>query len=313
MAWDWVKKLLSGSESSFHFDFLKFNQTGDRQVTKQTDKKKTESSFNTDNSSESSAVNNYFGNVTINHVTLQLGPDGQLPPETIEALKPVVDKFNDKQLSFVTEQDKQLVRSVVSHEQSDPDTRGVLKFFNSRLNSRDYQLLRTGLYLKFLRDTGETIKVKDQWKQVTEGSSLRERRIIELASADYFSTFFRPLYKEFERADRNIAGKRFDKEFESILDDMNFAIFVHSGMSQTKIIEKVTKKAISNIKYGVRGDVIAVHATGATLVGRVRGAVKKLRQTFTSISIDTRPKDTDIIKAEIQYRQNSLPASSFDE
>jgi hypothetical protein len=301
---DWLATIFSGK--SLHISFLNklsYKRIGNSQknVTKSSIQKKINSVGQVNEAPTTTVINNG----PVYNINVQVESGGALSPEALESLQPLIQQFENKQVAFLTAESKQVVGDIKRHEEN-PDVRGLLKFFRHRLAPSDYQLMRRGLYLKYLREEGLLEKAKNYWTQCTAGQRPRERRIVELASADYFTTFFRPLFKQFTKANAITAQKRFDKEFEAILSDMRFAIFVHSGMSVEEIAAKVTNKAITNIKYGVRADVISLHATGASQVRRVKAAVSVLREIFPVMRVSTTPTGTEIIKVEIEYRKNSI-------
>ncbi|HEU4914310.1 MAG TPA: hypothetical protein VFT16_02790 [Candidatus Saccharimonadales bacterium] len=298
---DWLAAIFG--DKSIRLDFLKFRRgKTTNSKSKQTTKQR---AGNNNGQVNQGPVNQVINNGPVLNFNVYTNADGSLSPEAVEALKPLIDQFENKQVAFLAEDSQQLITDIKNHEQ-DPYLRGLLKFFKHRLTPADYQLMRTGLYLKFLRENRKTEEAKKLWAQTTAGQRLRERRVIELASADYFGTFFRPLFKQLMKADALVAQKRFDKEYEAILSDMRFAIFVHGGMKEDEIVDKVVKKAISNIRYGVKAEVISLHATGTTQVQRVKSAIKKLRNTFPAMTVSTKPSGTEIIRVDIEYRKNDI-------
>ena len=316
MVWDWLASLLSSAGISLTFDNGKraghdLNSTVTR--TKETDKSK-RSTTNKIKSKDTyhAPVVHAEGPVTIVQgdvnldIRVQVGTDGKITPEGLAALAPFNHLFEQKQIAFVAEQEKKTISDIKAFE-DDPDVRGLLKFFRHRLKPNDFLRLRTGLYLKYLGEAGRTEEVKTYWRQVTVGQRQRDRRIIELASAGYFTTFFRPLYKLLMKANAQTAEKRFSEEFEAILEDMRFAIFISSNKSIDDIYDIVIKKAIRNIKYGSTTEIISLHAAGARQVSRVMKAVDKLREIFPVVDTPTtEPRNTAIIRIDIAYRKNNL-------
>lgn len=238
-------------------------------------------------------------------VHVELDKDGKIPIGGLPVLAPLIEQFEQKQIAFLATEQKEVVADIHSFEDSS-EIRGLLKFFRHRLKPNDLLRMRTGLYIKHLNDTGNFKQANAYWRQVTVGMRQRDRRIIELASTDYFKTFFRPLFKQFMKANAETAQKRFTKEFEAILEDMRFAIFISSSLSVEEIVATVTKKAIKNIKYGSKTEVISLHAAGLQQVERVRQAATLLRGSFPIMQISPVPKNVAIIRVNIEYRKNNL-------
>lgn len=283
---EWLVALLSG-EKSLHLKFLNFRNKNTK----------------TSSTTQTQITNNFNGPVNI--ITV----NGRIDASTKSQLQPLLDTFDDKQVLFLADEPKRILSDIMAHEQSD-EVRGLLKFFKSKLNTRDYQLMRTGLYIKFLRESDRQNESTKVWKQFSLNSTAREKRIVNLASAGYYHTFFRPLYKQLNRGQNGEA--RFKKEYESILDDLTFAIFVHTNMSTEQIVQRVIDRAIKNIKYGVKTDTISVHATGPQLVARVKSAVQLLKTIFPTIKMVSTPRGTEIIKVLIEYRNHNLPEEEFN-
>lgn len=315
MAWEWLSAIFGDKPIKLSFDNskragrdLQTSVTRHKRVDKSDQstktKRKSKDTYNGDVVHTDGPVTIYNGDVNFNiHVTL--GKDSKIPGEALPILAPLTEHFEQKQVAFVAEDQKKTVNDIRSFEDT-PEVRGLLKFFKHRLQPADLTRMRTGLYLKHLTETDRFGQANTYWRQVTVGMRQRDRRIIELASAGYFWSFFRPLYKQLMKANSETAQKRFTKEFEAILEDMRFAIFISSGMTVEDIIDTVVKKAVKNIKYGSTTEVVSLHAAGVQQVSRVRQAVVTLRGLFPVTNVLSTPKTAAIIRVDIQYRKNNL-------
>lgn len=315
VTWNWLTTLFGGKGVKLTFDNSK-HADGDISSTTSRNKQLDKSDHSAKSKSKSKdtyngpvihtqgPVNVVNGDVNIE---IHVGTDasGTISAEGLTALAPLTGLFNKKQVAFLAESEKKTVTEIRSFE-NDDDTRGLLKFFRHRLKPNDFLRMRTGLYLKHLSDTARIDEVTRYWRQVTTSQSQRDRRIIELASADYFNTFFRPLFKQFTKANPETAQVRFTKEFDAILEDMRFAIFISSGKTVENIYDEVIKKAILNIKYGSNTEVISIHAAGKRQVSHVRAATVMLQDVFPVLTISSVPKSAEIIRVEIEYRKNNL-------
>jgi hypothetical protein len=284
-----LTSLISGIKS-LH---LKFSFESSNDGTKKIVKNK--GTTHTDNRQAVQITNNYNGPI------IQI--NAPINDDIRKELKPIIDAYENKQAVFIADEPKKVLSDVTLHEQ-DSMVRGLLRFFRPKLSTRDYQLMRTGLYLKYLRDNDRTVEANRLWKQISENNGPREKTLINLASAGYFHTYFRPLYKQLLKTEN--AQRKFNKEFEKILDDVTFAIFVHVQMPAEDVVKKVKQKAIKNIRYGVKVETISLHATGNTCVGTVQEAVRLLRPIFPSIKVKSEPGGLVIVTATIDYRTNTL-------
>lgn len=284
--------VLNGNDTSHSPKNTKKLKIVEKDKTKTVDKSRTK---NVDKSvhTHTSTHNHYY----VLQVPNQLQPDN-LPAE----VAPLVKAYQEKQITYVTAEQQKEVSAVLAFEQ-DPHIKSLLTFFKDKLNSHDYNLLRTGLYLKYLR-TNNTEEARKQWKRILLNNSKRDRRVINLAGADYFNTYFRPLYKELAKGDD--ASARFKKQFDDIIDDMHFVVFVGAEMSVGEVVSEVLEKATKNIRYGVKDEIIYIHAAGSG-VQTVEDAVVELRRTFSNIVKKRTTKSHKmLIKASVYYRENTL-------
>jgi hypothetical protein len=314
--WSWLASILGQKDVSFTFDNSK---RAERDLTLTQNKGTNKSKRLSQTSTKSKSKDTYHGtavhtegNVTVYegpvniNVNVQLDKDGKISPETIRTLAPFTEAFEQKQIALVAQSEQDIIDEIHSFEE-DTEVLGLLKFFRHRLNSNDFLRMRIGLYLKYLSEYGRAEEVKNYWNQVITGQRQRDRRIIELASTGYFKTHFRPLYKLLMKADTETAQKRFNKEFDAILEDMRFAIFISSNKSVDEIYDETLKKAIKNIKYGSNTEVISLYAAGAQQVHRVKKALPMLGEIFPVISVSAGLKNVAVIRVDITYRKNNIP------
>lgn len=229
-------------------------------------------------------------------------PDQLLQGDVTSELMPLVDAYQEKQIAYVASEQQKEIADVLIFEQ-DPHVKSLLNFFNGKLIQRDYILLRTGLYIKYLRNNNQD-EARKQWRRIQLNNTNRDRRVINLAGADYFNTYFRPLYKELAKDNNGLAN--FKKQFEYIIDDMHFVVFVGADMNTADIVREVIEKATKNIRYGIKDDVIYIHAAGNS-VKTVEKAIIELLLTFPDISIKRNSKSgKNLIKVSVRYRVNNF-------
>lgn len=294
--WDTIGDLLGNAAAKIHIDVLSGNDNSNSpkniNKNKQVEKSRIkiiDKSVHNDNS-----VHNHL---TIIQVSGQL-PQGSVPEE----LAPLVRAYEDKEIAYVASEQQNEISGVLAFEQ-DPHIVSVLKFFNGKLTGRDYALLRTGLYLKYLRKNNPE-EARKQWELIKSNNTNRDRRVINLAGADYFNTYFRPLYKELDKESDSLSN--FRKQFENIIDDMHFVVFVGSDMSVSEIVNDVNEKTLKNIRYGVKDEIIYIHAAGGS-VGTVEKAIPELRSIFPDMAVKRNLKSgKNLIKVSIRYRINKL-------
>lgn len=231
---------------------------------------------------------------------------GKPTDKELEELKPLMQGYENKEVLFLGQDEKKLYGNVRTFEDT-PEARGLLRFFKNKIPARHFALMRTGLYIKYLRTTGKKEDAQMIRDQLSELADAKERRIVNLASAGYYQTYFRPLYNELSKQPNGV--EQFNQEYNQALDVLNFAIFVHFGMSVNDVVEKVTERAVKNIKYGVRIDTITVHGIGVN-VETVKEAVAILRPKFPKMRLRS-PQNVNLCHVKIVFRNNNLTAEDF--
>lgn len=249
---------------------------------------------------DSPVTNNHSTNIT-NNFTLQI--NGPIDPNQIPLeLRSLVEAYKNKQITFVNVEQQRELANLLDFENANPHAKSQLAFFKGKLKQQDLNLLRTGLYLWHLRGSNRSEETNKQWKHIHDNNSKRDRRIINLAGADYFNTYFRPLYKEL--AKDSLDAVKFQAIFDSIIDDMHFVVFVGSEMGVGQVIGEVVEKARKNLQYGVTDEIIYIHAAGNS-VKIVNEAITDLKQSFPKIVIK-RTQGKRLLKVSVYYKTNHL-------
>jgi hypothetical protein len=243
------------------------------------------------------STHNDFSTHTTNNLTLQI--TGPIDPSLIPVeLQPLVEAYKNKQITFVTAEQQNEVANLLNFEKTDQHAKSQLDFFKGKLAQADLNLIRTGLYLKHLRDTNQTDEANKQWRYITNNNTKRDRRIINLAGASYFNTYFRPLYKELSKDGAN--NDEFEQTFNTLINNMHFVVFVGSEMGVGELIGEVAEKAAKNIKYGVKDEIIYIHAAGNS-IKTVEEALKDLRLMYGKVTTKRTPGKR-LLKVSVYYR-----------
>lgn len=223
------------------------------------------------------------GNVNI--ITINAGADGQLPAAEMEKLRAVlVPAFESGDVMFLQDTSKELLTGYNRFEAS-PDVKELLSFFQGKIKQSDCYLLETGLYEAYLIEQGDKEKAQQIKSTAVNRFGLRAKNIINLASVGYFATHIRPLYEalsaqaDFDKAD-------FDREYEQIVEELPFAIFVHSGISEEEILRQLTEKTNRNVQYGVKEDTIIINGFGQN-ADRIEALLPELRKRYARIAPNT--------------------------
>jgi hypothetical protein len=239
--------------------------------------------------------------------TLNVKVSGQEPyketdvPEPMQLLQKA---FKNGEISFVTENEQQRLNDALSFERK-PEIAAQLRYFKPRLSTRDFSLMRTGFYLRHLKQV-DPAKVSAEWSNIQMNTDRSERKVINLASAGYFESYFRPLASAYDKKGKSCGD--FQKQFEKTIDDMHFVVFVSKQMSVGALVGQVIDKAKRNIKYRVKDDIIYLHAMGHQSISIVNDSLPELRKHFRNIrkaSMNRNIRD-DSIKYKVYYKNNNF-------
>lgn len=235
------------------------------------------------------------GDVTQNVVVFNIAPASA--EEQKEIVAELADKFNQGQLLYVDDDAKKLVESVKAAE-NDSDNGKIVAYFKDKLTPNDWHILRTGLYTSYLREKG--LDVSEIRHSVIENYGIRGKNIMNLAasSPSHFNTHIQPLYEELSKSS-DFDNSVFYVEFEQILKEMPFAIFVNSTMSSSKLKEMIEERVEQVKNYAVEKRKIYLHAWGPH-VRTVKECVEGLDDSF-KVTSSSRKEVTEVIDVTIEF------------
>ncbi|MFY9228009.1 MAG: hypothetical protein WAO28_01630 [Candidatus Microsaccharimonas sp.] len=262
---------------------------------------KTHKEANTDShdvKQEASFVNN--GNITI--LNFKADDNGLLPPAQIEELRKVlIPKFDEGEVMFLQEESQSLIGSYKQFKTS-AEIQPVLEYFKDKISRADLTLLESGLYEKHLLETGQIEKAKTLKANIVANSPTRSKNIVNLASGGFFTSHIQPLYEalasqpQFEKV-------QFDKEYEQIVNELPFAIFVHSGINDDDVTALLLEKAERNIRYAVQEETIILNGFGNN-AERVEAMIPMLKKTYKRVAPNVYYMgDLKCIQVSVYYRE----------
>lgn len=173
----------------------------------------------------------------------------------------IKDAFNNGEVLLVDDETKRLASSVAVAESQTPIGETV-DYFKDKLNSIDWQILRTGLYIDYLIQQGMPTAELRQGVLVRYGT--RGRNILNLASAGHFQSHIRPLYEAMSKLD-NFSPEKFYEELERILNEMPFAIFVNSQINAEQLCDEVRAKINQSNRNSVIERKLYIHGWGSNV------------------------------------------------
>lgn len=154
---------------------------------------------------------------------------------------------------------------------NDKSSLDILSFFKDKIPPNDLPILKASLYLKHLLDSRqETAKVKNE---IILRFGDRGRNISNLCSANYFLSWFKPLYEEISKSP-NFTLDRFIAIYDEIVHNLPFTIFVNAGMKEEEVKQIITEKIESMKNYGLEN--LYIHGIGKPNILRIKKVVNDL-------------------------------------
>jgi hypothetical protein len=263
-----------------------------------TQKKTTSDSHDVNN--EASFVNN--GNITI--LNFKADDNGLLPSDQIEALRrQLLPKFESGEVMFLQEESQSLIGSYKEFKTS-PEISSVLDFFKDKISAADLTLVESGLYEKHLIETGQMDKAQTLKNNIISRSPTRSKNILNLASGGFFTTHIQVLYEALA-LQVGFDKSQFDKEYEQIVNELPFAIFVHSGLSDDDVKKMLIEKVERNIKYAVQEETIILIGFGGN-AELIEAMIPMLKETYQRIAPNIYYMgDLKCIQLSVYYRETN--------
>ena len=242
---------------------------------------KTHKEANNDSHDKNNAVN-FVNNGNITILNFKTDDNGRLPEDQISQLRRMLlPKFENEEVMFLQEESQELIGSYKQFKIA-PEISEILDFFKDKISAADMTLLESGLYEKHLIENGQMDKAQTIKNNIITRSPTRSKNIINLASGGYFTSHIKPLYEAlFSQAGFN--KSQFDKEYEQIVNELPFAIFVHSGINDDEVKEMLIEKAKRNIQYGVQEETIILNGFGGN-AERIELMIPKLKEIFRRVA-----------------------------
>lgn len=235
-------------------------------------------------------------------MTINATADGQLPAAELEKLRSVLlPAFENNDVMFLQDSSQQLLTGY-KHFESSPDVKELLEFPHGKIKQTDCYLLERGLYEAYLLQQGEKEKSQQLKSTAVDRYGLRAKNIINLASAGYFATHIRPLYEALS-IQEYFDKRDFDGEYEQIISELPFTIFVNSGIGEDDIIKMLVEKAGRNIQYGVRKDTI-INGFGQS-ADRIELLIPELKKRYSKVAPSTHYLGIlKAIQVSVYYRES---------
>lgn len=240
------------------------------------------------------------GSGTVNVQQINIGTENK--EDVLELLK---KNAFENDIVFLQDDSQKILTSISELEKSS-EIKDIIDFFTGVLPLNDLIILRSGLYIRHLRSIGDQQGQKLK-SDIVSRYGEHGKNIVNLATADYFETYIKPLYEQMSQ-DPEFSLEQFLKEYRVIVSEVPFAIFVNSGMNFEDVIKEFNDKAKRQIKYDVDEDVIALHGYGhnSDTIALAKAELSKLYDTTE----DSYFSGVKIVIVKVYYKKKTLNAPS---
>jgi len=235
------------------------------------------------------------GNATVEQNILLINLPQAKPEEQKQMLEELAESFNKGELVFVDDETKKLADGVTAAESS-TESGELVKYFEGKLSQTDWQIFRTGLYTNYLIEQGmPTSEIRES---VIRTYGFRGRNILNLASSGHFASHIKPLYEELSKAP-DFTNVIFYEEFERILREMPFAIFVNSATDRERLHEMISERVEQAKHYSVEKQKLYIHGWGAHV--KTIEACLELLEPSLKVTVNKRRQVVEVIDVTIEF------------
>lgn len=215
---------------------------------------------------------------------------GKLEPSDLVKFGEIAKEAHNEGKTLLEKQSQERIIDIRTKEES-TDVQQLLAYFQGKIPSYDFAILRQAVYIKKLFDEGGNSAVIYRLKgEVGKKYGQRGLNICNLFSSGYFGTTIRKLY----RGTINQGKDVFLEKYNVIINEAAFAVFVSGNMSSYDVRNDIEERIKRNIKYGIR--VVTIHGIG-------KNNVEKIVEVITEIG-----KKNPTFKKQIDINGNIILA-----
>lgn len=217
-----------------------------------------------------------------------------LPPAQQEELRGIIQAgVLEDDIPLLEQNSKNRVEDIQLKE-NENKTKALLDFFREIIPDDDFTILRSAIYIKGRFDEGaphnEIYTLKGE---LMAEYGVRGRKINNLLSSGYFESMLMPLYTEMAKQP-GFTKNDFLEQYNLIIDEEAFAIFVPGWMMADELAPIIHKKIRKNVKYGV--NFVTIHGIG-------RENVESIKDILGDIEINY-----PVIRKKLEEKNNIITA-----
>lgn len=198
----------------------------------------------------------------------------KLEPDDFERFGEISKEAVNEGATLLEKKSQERIVDIKSKEEL-KDVQELLKYFKGKIPPDDFAVLRQAIYIKKLFEEGGNFEVIYRLKgEVIRKYGKRGLNICNLYSSGYFDTTIKPLYEEIKKQkfDENV----FLENYDIIINEEAFAVFVSGNMLLHNVRDIVRKKMKRNIKYGIR--TVTIHGIGQSNVSKISDVISELEE-----------------------------------
>lgn len=180
-----------------------------------------------------------------------------------------------------------------------------IDFFEDKIQSTDFNILKIAVYCDYLFTNGEKAKAE----QIKQESILRygelARNIINLYSTKYFETTIKPLYEILNDSGDVDFKDKFREMYRIIVNEEIFTLFVSSGQTIEKTLQKLKEKILVNKQYGAYK--INIHGINSENVSKIEKLILDIKNEIDGEPYIIKNGQAMMVKLFLK-KQNNIPA-----
>ena len=210
--------------------------------------------------------------VTVNPELLQNSP------EQLESIKELMRLSVANAGGLLEDKTDQLLEEVGKF-QSSPENVALIADLKTKIPVNDVPIWQAALYIRMVHQSGRSI---DGLKMsIIDRYGDRGRNIANLCSTNYLEDIILPIYDEL-RSRPNFSQSEFNTQYEVIVTQYPFAVFVARSTPEAEVLSEITTKIKYNITYGIHS--LNIHSIGEDNSAKVLVILEdpEVKQYFTN-------------------------------
>ncbi|MFB6208806.1 MAG: hypothetical protein ABEJ56_01560 [Candidatus Nanohaloarchaea archaeon] len=221
--------------------------------------------------SESVSVNREEGRLDVNIAEL----DEEQKKELFQKILP--EEFEEGRVKEFYRTDVHQDIETIEENQDDEDIADIVDYFGGLISERHLDILEDALFLREIWRDGRPIDEKK--RDLRQEYGKEGVTIVNFCTAEYFDQggYLRELHKKMRSSDEYTEGD-YREEFEEIVRNAPFSVFVSYGDNEEDIKDEVKQKLQRYQKYGVDIEFVDVRGIGGRNIHTIEQVIEALEE-----------------------------------